>query len=192
MSRLPVASLTAIVCLALLWPAPARSHRGPAMDHSGCHKDHREKNYHCHKGEMDNLYFRSKADMIKMRKTGEDTTIEAPEETFLGDLFGNSKRKAAKQDKKTGELEARVKALESQLEGGAAAQAAPAAAAGAPVAESAVQTRAAAPAPSSHSSFPVRANEAEDRLFRLKRLYEKGLITEEEYDAKRKEILDTL
>ncbi|MCZ6506453.1 MAG: SH3 domain-containing protein, partial [Acidobacteria bacterium] len=54
-----------------------------------------------------------------------------------------------------------------------------------PVAES-------APAPSASTSGAAGANDLESRLTRLKSLYDKGLITEDEYNLKRREILESL
>lgn len=80
------------------------------------------------------------------------------------------------------------------------AGAAPAAAAAAPamapkpaaVAPAAVAAPAAAAAPAASPRDPNFANEVEQRLITLKRLRDKGLISEEEYQQKRREILSQL
>ncbi len=49
-----------------------------------------------------------------------------------------------------------------------------------------------APAPSTTTSATTGADDLESRLTRLKSLYDKGLITEDEYNLKRQEILEDL
>ena len=48
------------------------------------------------------------------------------------------------------------------------------------------------PAPETHDHIPSTALDAKDRLEQLKSLKEAGLLTQEEYDRKRKQILDQL
>ena len=48
------------------------------------------------------------------------------------------------------------------------------------------------PAPETHDHIPSIALDAKDRLEQLKSLKEAGLLTQEEYDRKRKQILDQL
>ena len=48
------------------------------------------------------------------------------------------------------------------------------------------------PAPEHHDHIPSTALDAKDRLEQLKSLKEAGLLTQEEYDQKRKEILSQL
>ena len=48
------------------------------------------------------------------------------------------------------------------------------------------------PAPERHDHIPSTALDAKDRLEQLKSLKEAGLLTQEEYDQKRKEILSQL
>ncbi len=50
----------------------------------------------------------------------------------------------------------------------------------------------AAPAPAARAATPATADEIEQRLLTLKRLRERGLISEEEYQQKRREILQAL
>jgi hypothetical protein len=59
-----------------------------------------------------------------------------------------------------------------------------------PAAPAPVQT-APAPAPAPRAA-PASADEIEQRLLTLKRLRERGLISEEEYQQKRREILQAL
>jgi hypothetical protein len=49
-----------------------------------------------------------------------------------------------------------------------------------------------APAPAPRTTMPASADEIEQRLLTLKRLRERGLISEEEYQQKRREILQAL
>jgi hypothetical protein len=69
--------------------------------------------------------------------------------------------------------------------------AAPAPAAPAPAVTVPVPAKAAAPAAMTHPALPS-AGDSEQRLETLKRLFDKGLITQEEYMRKRKEIIDAL
>ena len=48
------------------------------------------------------------------------------------------------------------------------------------------------PTPETHDHIPSTALDAKDRLEQLKSLKEAGLLTQEEYDRKRKQILDQL
>ena len=48
------------------------------------------------------------------------------------------------------------------------------------------------PAPETHDHIPSTALDAKDRLEQLKSLREAGLLTQEEYDRKRKQIVDQL
>ena len=48
------------------------------------------------------------------------------------------------------------------------------------------------PAPETHDHIPSTSLDAKDRLEQLKSLKEAGLLTQEEYDRKRKQILDQL
>jgi len=62
----------------------------------------------------------------------------------------------------------------------------------APVAPAAAPMPPAAPAPAVAPPAPAAEQDAEARLTKLKRLYEKGLITKSEYDKKRAEIIKGL
>jgi hypothetical protein len=53
-------------------------------------------------------------------------------------------------------------------------------------------TLAPAPAPAARPAAPASADEIEQRLLTLKRLRERNLISEEEYQQKRREILQAL
>lgn len=53
-------------------------------------------------------------------------------------------------------------------------------------------TEPSSPAPETHDHIPSTALDAKDRLEQLKSLKEAGLLTQEEYDWKRKQILDQL
>ncbi len=46
--------------------------------------------------------------------------------------------------------------------------------------------------PETPEEVPLEGGDIEERLTRLKDLYDKGLITEDEYDKKRGEILEAL
>jgi len=147
--RAPLLLLT----LALLGlPAAASAHTGSALDADGCHVDHRDNTYHCHRGDAAGYTFPNRAAMEEAVRTGNfpEKTVET--DSFLSKLwpFGG------------GEVE------EEEADEAAAAGAA---GGGVPAA---------------------KPSEAEERLKVLQGLYEMGLITKDEYEAKRKAVLDQL
>jgi len=176
----------ALVLMAVT-PIAALAHTGGALDASGCHYDRRNHTYHCHQGEFAGKVFRSRSDMLEMRKTGVDTTIPNPDpgrlEDLGGALTGKDKKDldSAKTDVK--DLERRLDALEGKgVSTPAPSETTPAAP---PGTEAVVVSPSAVAAPTAPTSI-------ESRLGTLQRLYDKGLITESEYKRKRQEIIDSL
>lgn len=165
-------------------PVAALAHTGGAVDASGCHPDRRNHTYHCHQGEFAGKVFRSRSDMLKMRKTGVDTTIPNPDPGILDDLGGalTGKDKEDLDSAKTDleDVQRRLDALEGKSAPAPAASETMPAGARAPSGSVAAPPGAAAP------------GTIESRLGTLQRLYDKGLITESEYQRKRQEIIDSL
>lgn len=141
--------LIATLVLAAL-PAVSSAHTGGDLDTSGCHEDHRNGTYHCHRGPAAGYTFANKAAMEEALQTGEfPETRTVATESFFAKLWPFNKK---------------ADVGEPDLPGSAAAAA----------------TVAATSQPS----------ETEQRLKVLQGLLEMGLISKEEYEAKRKAILD--
>ncbi|MBI5506520.1 MAG: SHOCT domain-containing protein [Deltaproteobacteria bacterium] len=146
------------------------AHTGGALDHYGCHGDHRKGDYHCHQGNLRGYSFRSRDAMLEAVRTGKLPEKPAEKEGFFEKYwpFGNKKDAAAAQ---------------------------PAAPAPEPTAPaqgvSAQPGTPQAPSPAAGGA-PGTARSFEDRLRILSGLRDMGLITEEEYQARRKAILEQL
>jgi hypothetical protein len=182
-------------------PLVAAAHTGGALDAEGCHADHRKGNYHCHRGEAAGYTFPNRAAMLEAVSTGKFPEKTVEEEGFFEKLwpFGSKHE----QEKNTGNVPATPPApVESPAppaapDSGATAPpagAAPASpSASAPAASPAKpSTPAAAATPGAAAAPAAPMSEHEKRLKVLQGLYEMGLISREEYEAKRKEILDQL
>ncbi len=159
-----------ITTLLLTVLAPARSfaHGGGPLDANGCHYDHRVHDYHCHSGKLRGKHFKSRADMLRMLKTGEDTSIAESHPGHFQDL---------------------AKSLKNHLPGQSTQAGVPATptVAGQQGVQAAGTATAATTVPATAAPVSI-----EQRLSVLKQLYEKDLITKREYDEKRQQIIDSL
>lgn len=139
--RLSLATILAAVAV----PALALAHTGGALDAEGCHVDHRNETYHCHRGEAGGYTFADRAAMQEAVRTGKfpDKTVE--EEGFFSKLwpFGKDKGEDAGGEGST---------------------------------------------PAGATAVPESQRDAEQRLKTLQGLHEMGLLSREEYEAKRKEV----
>lgn len=182
-------SFSVPITLAVLLGTPwlAIAHTGGALDVQGCHADHRDDTYHCHRGEAAGYTFPNKAAMLEAVRTGDfpDKTVEA--EGFFSKLwpFGNKHEQDDGKDAAPGVLadDAGV-ATDSGAVAGPAPEngESPGLETGSTVSET-------------PSAAVPRTPEQEDAAQRLKvarGLYEMGLITKEEYEAKRQAILAEL
>ncbi len=155
-------TLGAIVLLLL--PTLAFAHSGPPLDKYGCHADRVRGDYHCHLREMRGMVFESRGDMLDAIESGE--LPKPTQKSGLGTLFGEDDPEPEPQDKEPGLLDRVVDGDDDEEE----------------------EPKAGVPAPA-----PVPAQRTvEERLKILKGLHEMGLITEEEYAARRVEILKDL
>lgn len=70
--RLATRTFIAALLLAPAWAGSAGAHSAGALDPHGCHSDARRSRdaYHCHRGQYNGLRFRSKASMIENKKAG--------------------------------------------------------------------------------------------------------------------------
>ncbi|MCA1807064.1 MAG: SHOCT domain-containing protein [Actinobacteria bacterium] len=139
----------ATVLAAVAVPAIALAHTGGALDADGCHTDHRNSTYHCHRGEAGGYTFADRAAMQDAVRTGKfpDKTVE--KEGFFSKLwpFGKDEEEEAGGEGST---------------------------------------------PAAGAAVPGSQRDAEQRLKTLQGLYEMGLLSREEYEAKRKEVLGQL
>lgn len=130
----------------------ASAHTGSVLDADGCHEDHRNETYHCHRGDAAGYTFPDQAAEQEAVRTGTfpEKTVET--ESFWSKLwpFG--------EDHGVGDPD-------SPPTGGTAAATAPAAA---------------------------KPGDPEQRLKVLQGLYEMGLLSREEYESKRKAVVDGL
>jgi len=165
------ALIIAAISLAVLVPTGVFAHGGGPLDASGCHYDRRVHDYHCHSGKLRGKHFKSRADMLRMLKTGDDTAIAAKHPGRFQDLASTLK------NRKAGDDDSRAQGS-GQSASAAARNDQPASA-----------TTAVGPMGGAATAAP---SSLEERLSVLKRLYEKDLITKREYDEKRQQILDSL
>ena len=193
---MPVHERSLIIAAAvfvLFAPAHGYAHGGGPLDANGCHYDHRLHDYHCHTGKLRGKHFKSRADMLKMLKTGEDTSISSKHPGHFQDLV---KTVTGKKSGSTGQATAAKQAPAAQNTSPAPAGGTTAAGSGtadsvAADSGTADSVAAANGQPAAVSSAAARVS-LEDRLSVLKRLYEKDLITKREYDKKRQQLLDSL
>lgn len=157
---LPSMLMAAVVAV----PVAASAHTGSALDADGCHADHRNDTYHCHRGAAAGYTFPNRAAMQEAVRTGNFPEKTVDEEGFFSRLWpwGNKHEQA------------------EETPSGESGEAATAAPGDSPAAG------AAAPAVSPEQ------RELEQKLTVLRGWYEMGLITKEEYEAKRKAVLDEL
>jgi hypothetical protein len=187
MRKLHILLATAAVCS---FPLVASAHTGGALDAEGCHADHRKGTYHCHRGDAAGYTFPNRPAMQEAVRTGKFPEKSVDEEGFLQKLWpwgSKHQQQEAAPPAATGSSDAPATAPAAPAEGAAAP------ATGAAAADGTVVSPPAAPAASGAPQAPAGAqNEYERRLKVLQGLYEMGLITREEYEAKRKEVLGQL
>ena len=158
------AALTLGVATAfVVCPQPAAAHTGGALDVDGCHADHRRGMYHCHRGEAAGYTFADRTAMLEAVRTGKFPEKTVDEEGFFSRLWPWGK---------THEQQS----ADAPADGSAPAAAAPAAPGAAP------------------TGPPLSAKEREiqEKLKILQGLYEMGLITKEEYEGRRRTILEQI
>jgi len=179
MRKLSLWILTAAVCGV---PVLAAAHTGGPLDADGCHADHRTGGYHCHRGAAAGYTFPNKAAMQEAVRTGVFPEKSVDEEGFFSKLwpFGKHHEEAAPAPAPQGG---------SATDAGAEASPAPAPGDFAGVDTGPVVSP--GPAPGSAAGSQQQGDTAQ-RLKVLQGLYEMGLITKEEYEAKRKAVLDQL
>lgn len=163
---LPLALGSGII---LLLASSALAHSGPKLDEHGCHSDRVRGNVHCHRGELDGMTFDSRGAMLEAVASG----------------------KLPEPKKKENFLDRMVGALGGDDEEPAAEAATEQPAAQAPLAPVDVPAQ---PAPTAAATPGPTAPERtiEERLKKLKGLYDLQLITKAEYDTRRTEILSEL
>jgi len=155
--RLVLAS--ALVLAAAFFAAPrAEAHSGGPLDADGCHVDHRDGTYHCHRGAAAGYTFPNRDAMLEAVRTGKFPEKSVEEETFLSKLWPWGKHH------------------HDQLPPDA------------PAAEETVVRQGGADG----ASAADKDQQVEHKLKVLQGLYEMGLITKDEYEGKRKEILDKI
>ena len=194
MRTLPLLVASAALCgLPLL----ASAHTGGALDAEGCHADHRKGTYHCHRGEAAGYTFPNRAAMQEAVRTGKYPEKSVDEEGFFEKLWpwGSKHEQQETAPEAEGSSDAKPAAPDAAT---APAAAAPAGSAATTPDSPVVVTPPASGAPSAPAAPVAPAapaapqTEPERRLKVLQGLYEMGLITREEYEAKRKEVLGQL
>lgn len=146
-------------------PGAAAAHTGSALDADGCHADHRDGTYHCHRGDAAGYTFPNRAAMQEAVRTGNFPEKTVDEEGFFSRLWpwGKKHEQAEEPSAEAGEA---AGASEEAATGGADAAASPA--------------------------VSPEQREMEQKLTVLRGWYEMGLITKEDYEARRKAILEEL
>lgn len=150
-----VVRMTALALLTL--PSTGFTHSGSALDDDGCHPDHRNGTYHCHRGAAAGYTFPDRNAMLEAVRTSNFPDKTVDEESFFSRLWPFGREDDPDEA-------AAVPADAGGLQGSATAPGNPA----------------------------PGQNAYEQRLKILQGLYEMGLISREEYEAKRKAVLDEL
>lgn len=201
-----------MVLAVLASPAWGLAHTGGALDSDGCHADRRLGGYHCHSGEAAGLSFPSQAAMREALRTGNLPARAEEEQTWLQKLWPFGKRQTTPRSAAAPtasiadgpppavDVKAAPAPAATAIPVATKAEAAVPAEQPVPVAPSA--PRATAPAPQSPVAAPTAPTPAakplhtqrefQERLRTIDALYKEGLLTKEEYQAKRKAVLDQL
>jgi hypothetical protein len=191
MRKIQLLLATAAVCG---FPLVASAHTGGALDAEGCHADHRKGTYHCHRGDAAGYTFPDRPAMQEAVRTGKFPEKSVDAEGFFEKLWpwgSKHQQQQATPPAATGSSDAPASAPAPAA--GAAAPATGSAPGGSPVVDAPPAASPAAPAAPGASPAPAGSqNEYERRLKVLQGLYEMGLITREEYEAKRQEVLGQL
>lgn len=170
-------------------PVLAAAHTGGALDAEGCHADHRKGSYHCHRGEAAGYTFPNRAAMEEAVRTGNYPEKSVDEEGFFQKLWPWG----SKHEQQEAAPEADKGSADAPVAAPAAGASAPAPRTDTPAADSAAAPASASPPSAGAATAPAGPqNEYERRLKVLQGLYEMGLISREEYEAKRKEVLGQL
>jgi hypothetical protein len=183
MRTLPVLLVSSALCCL---PLVAYAHTGGALDVEGCHPDHRKGTYHCHRGDAAGYTFPNRPAMLEAVSTGKFPEKSVEAEGFFDKLWpwGN------KHEQQEAAPEAAPGAADSQpASPSAGTPAAPAPASPSDGAATSTDSPAIVPPP---AATAAPQSEPERRLKVLQGLYEMGLISREEYEAKRKEVLGQL
>jgi hypothetical protein len=209
MRHFPLWIVTVAACAL---PVVASAHTGGALDADGCHPDHRTGTYHCHRGAAAGYTFPNRDAMLEAVRTGKYPEKSVDEDGFFSKIWPwgskHQDQKEAEEEETKGEpvqpLPPGEKPAVIAPAPVAPAPAAPAAKHGEPLppeenlapaapAPSAAPAASAATGASAAATAPAGPqNEYERRLKVLQGLYEMGLITKEEYETKRKEVLGQL
>lgn len=187
--RAPLLSALAALACCLSLTAPAAAHTGGPLDDDGCHADRRRGNVHCHRGPARGYEFRSRAAMKEAVESG--NLVERPTDTegFLQKLWPFGKHEETSREPPSPQAP-----VEAEAEVAAPTPIATPSANEAEAAPTAVKGPAAAPSPPPTESTPAQRSvrSYEERLRTLEGLRERGVITGEEYEARRKAILDEI
>jgi hypothetical protein len=188
MRTLPFLIVSSAVCCL---PFVAYAHTGGALDVEGCHPDHRKGTYHCHRGEAAGYTFPDRPAMLEAVRTGKFPEKSVEAEGFFDKLWpwGNKHEQQEAPDAATGDSGSKPATPAAE----APAAVAPAEGAAPPRDSPAVVSPSPSAAPAAAPVAPAAPqSEPERRLKVLQGLYEMGLISREEYEAKRKEVLGQL
>ena len=163
-----LALLVVGVSCSFLLPMQVEAHSAGTIDVYGCHTDRRKGGYHCHRGRFSGLKFSSKGDFLKKRAagyTGEDQRTEEKKPGLLDSIFYPE----------DGEL-TKVQGSREKREQSDASR----------------NTEVGTVETADSTATTSAASSIEERLKRLKNLHSEGLISDDEYSAKKEEILDGL
>jgi hypothetical protein len=80
MSKKPTLLLSLSLVLVVLLPGVAFPHGG-GLDSYGCHQNHKEGGYHCHRGSFAGQSFATKAEMLQRVRQPDPQPSERPEQT---------------------------------------------------------------------------------------------------------------
>ncbi|HYC57674.1 MAG TPA: SHOCT domain-containing protein [Candidatus Binatia bacterium] len=210
-----IAALTAGLLL-LAGAGPVLAHTGGSLDSHGCHDDRRKGDFHCHHGELRGHSFTSRKAMLEAVESGNLPPRPERRSFFSRWLPGRdqdepqeTEARAAEPSRQAPRDDAAQQTSEPPSAGDedatavAAPENAPTARPGPPPAAAqhprpGVVRPAPSAAPRASSTvspaLPERRRERsfEERLETLQRLLDEGLITREEYQERRRAILDEI
>jgi hypothetical protein len=181
MRKLSIWIITAALCGV---PMLAAAHTGGPLDADGCHADHRTGTYHCHRGPAAGYTFPNRAAMLEAVRTGVFPEKTVDVEGFFSKLWPWGKHHEEAPP-------APAPPADASPDADASAEAAPAPAAGDAPGVDTGSVVTPEPAPGT-AVAPQPQSDAAKKLKVLQGLYEMGLITKDEYETKRKAVLDQL
>jgi len=192
-----MASLKFLIMIVLLVaPALAIAHSGPALDSHGCHYDRVRGNYHCHTGQLNGLVFKSKGEMLKAVASGDLPEAEQKKGFISRVLSGDdadsnqSPSNNEQQEHENGDSDGFFSRMSDKVAGVFGKKKNPEPSPAGPDADS-VASPEGTSVEQPQGLMPEKRT-IEDRLKILKGLSEMGLITQQEYDKRRAEILQEL